>query len=194
MAIEHVTSLPNIAALKTQDGNISNIVLTAYALTIDDGLGKFYMFYAADTSTEDLVNYNVITPNSGIGRWKAIFIRNVSLPHGTLKIDGAIKTFLGGGTTAADGTCTLYLTVDGTPTGAAIFNNVLFDDSKANVDTLVANDAVSSCRKSLSADKKTLIHLFFRGASTAVSVFGINVVGFRTALATTPVLFMVTGK
>lgn len=191
----HVISVPLIADLKLQPGNSNNTVLTTGALTVGDGAGKFYYFDKNDNTTpEDMVNYNTITPVGG-GRYKAVFTRMIGLPHGTLSIQSGVKQFFYSGVTAADGTCAVNLTVDNTPTGAPIFTDVLFDDSKATVNASTANDAISSCRKSLSADKKVLTHLFFRGNNQNFGIgIAVTVNGFRSAPSNIPVSFLITGK
>lgn len=193
--MDHVISVANIAELKTQPGNVENAVMTIGQAAKGDNFGKFYYFDASDNTTaEDTAFFNVVVPNNGIGRWKAVFTRMLSLPHGTLVINAGKREFYYNGVTAADGTCTVYLTMDGTATGAPIFSTIWFDDSKATVSTATANDAVSSCRKSLSADLKTLVHLFYRGNSSVVSILGATVLGFRTAATGTTVSFAITGK
>lgn len=193
--MEHIVSVPLVSNLKSQPGNTENTIMTLGAITKGDGLGKFYYFDKNDNTTaEDMVNYNVIVPNTGGGRWKAVFTRMIALPHGILSIQSGLKQFFYTGVTALDGTCTVNLTLDGTSNGTPIFSTVFFDDSKANINITNIADAVSSCRKTLSADNKVLVHQFFRGNSTVVSILGANIIAFRAAAQNTAVSFSISGK
>jgi hypothetical protein len=194
----HIISVPTVAMLKQQPGNTNNCVLTTGALAERDNLGKFYTFNPTSTADEDLVNYNVIAPLNGGGRWEAVFTKTLVLPHGTLRMEGGLKTFFYQGVTAADGTCTVNLTLDGTATGTPIFTQLYYEDSKANVNTSNPSDAVNSCQKSISSDLKQLVHLFYRGniniLTLAIITTGINANSSRLAQAGTPVKFVIFGK
>lgn len=81
------------------------------------------------------------------------------------------KMFIGGGTTT-NGVATIYLTQNGTATGAAIFTKkpLIFPSAEYNAST--ATDAPAPSIKSLSADFKTLTLQASRGAS--VSLLGLT--------------------
>lgn len=196
---EHVISVPLITDLKAQPGNTENIVMTVGQAVKGDALGALYWFDSSDSSTaEDNINWNTVVPNNNIGRWKKVITRAIILPHGNLFMYAGKREFFCNSVTAADGTSMINLTMDNTTNGTAIFSEVYFDSSIASVDTLTANDAVSSCRKTLSANKKQLTHLFYRGNAVTLNLgiitAGLTTAGFRSAATGTPVSFMVTGK
>lgn len=191
---EHIISKADLASLKATKGGNENVIMTLGQTSKGDNRGSLYYWDALSTEAEDTTYYYVVQVTGvTIGRWKKAFTRVQTLPHGILYINSGMKEFYASSVTIGDGTCTIYLTMDGTATGTAIFTNILFDDSKATVNTATINDMVSSCRKSLSANLKELVHLFGRGNSTAVSVLGVNILGLRTAVANTPVSFSIKG-
>lgn len=195
--MEHVTSCDSGLVLKTQPGNTRNIVMTLGGSAVADNLGKFYYYDSTSTATEDLVNYNVITPNNNVGRWLAVFQRVMQLPHGTLMIDGNIRRFISQ-TTTTSGLATINLTTDNTTNGPAIFTSVMHDNSISTVDTTVPSDVVISGRKSLSVNLKQLTHVFTRGNTTllnlSVVTTGLTISSHRLAADGTPVSFLVYGK
>lgn len=201
-SIRHVTSVTTIVDLKTFIGYDKNPVLVLGKTTVGDGMAAHYYWDDTSTEVEDSIYLNTVAVTDvPIGRWKKVIARIVTIytptnsvtPYSYLVYNGGKKEVFIPATTIADGTATVYLTMNGTASGAPILNEVWFDDSKATVNTSAANDAVSSTRKSISSDLKTLTHLFFRGNSTAVSILGINVLSFRNAVAGTAVQFKVEG-
>lgn len=194
MAVEHVISKNTLADLKLTPGTTENVIITLGQNTKGDGLGALYYWDSTSTDAEESVYWStVIATGVTTGRWKKVFNRIINLPHGLLLINSGVKEFFCSSTTGSDGTCSINLTFDNTTNGTAIFNRILFDDSKANVDTTTVNDMVNSCRKSLSANLKQLVHIFGRGNNTAVTLLGVNVLGIRAAVSGTPVIFSVKG-
>lgn len=200
MAKSHVISLPLLSDLRNQmgDNNTENIVVTTGQDTVRDGKGRFYGWDPTSTEAEDPLIFNVVKPNAltnaQAGRWKAIFVRKLVLPHGILVINSGVKKFYCNTVTNASSEATINLTMDNTTNGIAIFSNILWDDSKANTNITNVNDMVSSCRKLLSANMKQLTHVFARGNNTALSVLGVNILSFRAATQNTPVTFIVEGE
>ena len=197
--MEHVVSVQNIAALKSQPGNGENIVMTLGQTTKGDSLGALYFYDSTDSTTiEDSIFYNTVIPANNIGRWKKVITRTLVLPHGTLFMNGGKRDFFCASTTIADGTCTINLTMDNTANGLPIFSQVFFDDSKANVEVTSINDSVGSCRKTLSANNKQLTHIFYRGNALTLNLgivtAGLTSSGLRTAATGTSVLFSVSGR
>lgn len=190
----HIIGAKTLAELKTMSGSDKNPILLLGKDTIGDGFAAHYYWDDASTDPEDTMYYNVVQA-TGVttGRWRKVIARVVTVPQGILVYNGGIKTLYVNATTIADGTATINLTMDNTTNGTAIFSNILFDDSKATVNTTTANDAVASCRRSLTNGNKQLSHLFYRGNSSTISLLGVNVLGFRQAVTGTPVTFMVTG-
>lgn len=191
----HIIGINTLAELKaTPGGKDKNPILLLGNSSIGDGSAAHYYWDDTSTEAEDLVYMNTIQ-STGIatGRWKKVIARIVTVPQGRLVYNGGKKELFVDTVTGADGTATINLTMDNTTNGTAIFSQVWFDDSKATVNTTTANDAVSSCRKSLTNSNKQLTHLFFRGNSSTVSVLGINLLSFRTAVTGTPVTFKVEG-
>lgn len=194
MAI-HVISKTQLAELKATPGSVENIIITLGQNAKGDSKGALYYWDALSTEAEDAVYYNTVQA-TGIttGRWKKVFTRMQTLPHGTLVTNAGKKEFFATNKPiTATSDITLYLTMDGTATGAPIFTEVWFDDSKAVVNTSNVNDAVSSYRISLSSDLKTLKHGFFRGNANAVTVLGVNLLSFRGAVAGTLINFKIEG-
>lgn len=191
---KHITSVTTLAELKTFTGYDKNPVLLLGNSSVGDGSAAHYYWDDASTETEDLTYMNIISV-TGVptGRWKKVIARIVTLPQGRLVYNGGKKELFVDTVTGADGTATINLTMDNTTNGTAIFSQVWFDDSKATVNTTTANDAVSSCRMSLTNGNKQLKHLFFRGNSSVIGVLGVNVLSFRTAIQNTPVTFKVEG-
>lgn len=192
MATIHVVSINTLTDLKNTPGSTENIVITLGQSLVGDGKGALYYFDATDNTTaEDTSFYNTVVPSSGGGRWKRVFTRTMVLPHGTLFMNNGKKEFFVSTATNSSGEATVNLTFDNTVNGTPIFNTILFDDSKATLNTSTPNDAVSSTRKSLVGN--VLTHIFFRGNQTAVSILGVNVLGFRSALQGTAVQFFISG-
>lgn len=190
----HIIGAKTLAELKTMAGNDKNPVMLLGKDTIGDGFAAHYYWDDASTEAEDTVYYNIVqATNVTNGRWKKVIARVITVPQGILVYNGGIRTLYVNTTTGADGTATINLTMDNTTNGTAMFSNILFDDSKATVNTTTANDAVASCRKSLTNGNKQLTHLFYRGNNSTISLLGVNVLGFRQAVTGTPVVFMVTG-
>jgi len=191
---QHIISINTLADLKATGGDIENIVITLGKNTKGDNLGALYYWDANSTETED-VNFNNIVSVTNIvtGRWKKVFTRMMQLPHGILVINAGKKEFYYTGVVNSSGECLVNLTIDNTTNGTSIFSEVWFDDSKAEVNASTANDAVTSYRKSLSANLKQLTHGFVRGSSSVVSILGATVIGLRAALVNTPVRFKVEG-
>lgn len=197
--MDGVVSVINVAELKAQPGNTDNVVLTTGTITKGDLGSALYYFDPLDTTTaDDTVNYNTVVPTSGIGRWKKVITRTMVLPHGTLYMNAGKRDFFCNSVTAADGTCLINLTMDNTTNGTPIFTEVLFDDSKANINLVNINDAIGSCRKLLSANKKQLTHVFYTGNTSALNVAviasGVTTSAFKPAPTGTSVIFAVTGK
>lgn len=190
----HVISANTLTELKAMGGYDKNPVLLLGSTTIGDGSAAHYYWDDSSTETEDLVYMNVIkATNIATGRWKKVIARIVTVPQGRIVYNGGKKELFVDSVVGSDGTATINLTMDNTTNGTPIFSQVWFDDSKATVNTTTANDAVSSCRKSLTNSNKQLTHLFFRGNNTALNVLGVNVLSFRTAVQNTPVTFKVEG-
>jgi len=191
---EHIISVPTVAALKAQAGNTENSVMTLGSLVKGDGGGALYFFDSTDTtSIEDTLYWNIVVPSNNIGRWKKIFVRTLVLPQGVLTMNGGVKTLYVQTMTDASGNATVNLTTNNTATGTPIFTALWWDDSKSAIATTNVNDAIGSTRRSLSADLKVLSHMFYRGNSSTVSILGANVLGFRSAPASSAVNFIIVG-
>ena len=197
----HVISVPLVSNLKNQVGNANSIVLTTGAVSVGDGLGKLYYFDAGDNTTpEDLINYNVITPVLGGGRYKAVFTRMIALPHGTLVMNAGKKEFFYTGTTnASSESGNVYLTMDGTAGGVAIFSSILMSSCEPNVNAATSNDVIFTSRKSLSADLKTINYKFSRPngnslLSLSIVTTGLTVLGSRDVPVGTSYLIKIEGK
>lgn len=170
MAI-HIVSIPTLADLKITPGTTENIVITLGQASKGDSRGALYYFDPDDNTTpEDTNYYNTVVPTIGNGRWKKVFTRMLSLPHGTLVMNAGKKEFFATGTTNASGEVTFNLTLDGTSTGTAIFTDIWFNDGKAVVNAATANDVVIGTVKSESADKKQTIHKFTKGKNTLLNL------------------------
>lgn len=195
MAKSHIISLNLLADLKTQMGNGDNIVITTGQNTIGDGKGALYYWDNLSVETEDTVAWNIVqVTGNTTGRWKKVFTRRLTLPHGILFINNGKREFFCNTTTDASSLASVNLTMDNTTNGTPIFTSILFDDSKANIDAATSNDAVSGCRKSLSANLKQLVHIFYRGGAATISILGANVLGFRNAVTGTPITFYIQGE
>lgn len=197
MQAEGIIYVENVAALKEMsvDLNRKTVVMTLGAVTEGDGLGALYSFKPSSTTAEDTINWNTVKITARTtGRFEKIFVRKIVLPHGILQINSGIKKFYCNTVINASSEATINLTMDNTTNGVAIFNNVLWDDSKANTPITNVNDMVSSCRKSLVNSNKQLTHIFARGNSAVISVIGVNVLGLRSAAQNTPVTFIVEGE
>jgi len=195
--LKHIVSVDTLADLKTIKGT-NNIVINIGKLAMGDGLGALYFWDVNSLETEDTVYNNVVkATNVTTGRWKKVFQRMQALPHGTLVINSGKKEFFCSATVNASSEITINLTMDNTTNGTPIFTEVWFDDSKATVNTTTSNDAVTSFKKSLSANLKQLTHGFFRGNSTLLSLAivttGLTVGGFRSVPAGTVVQFKIEG-
>lgn len=197
----HVISVPLVSNLKNQTGNANSIVLTTGAVSVGDGLGKLYYFDATDNTTaEDLVNYNIITPTTGGGRYKGVFTRMINLPHGTLVMNAGKKEFFYSGVTnASSESGNVYLTLDGTAGGTAIFSSILMSTCEPNVNATTSNDVIFTARKSLSGDLKTITYRFSRPSanallSLAIVTSGLTILGSRDVPQNTPYLLKVEGK
>jgi len=196
----HMTSVPTLADLKNAPGGNDNVVMTLGLLTPGDNKGKLYFWDSLNTTAEDTTNWNVVqVTGMSVGRYITAFTRVLNLPHGTLFIaNGKKEFFTNNAVVSASGDALVNLTMDNTTDGAAIFNVVLFDDSKATINTTTHNDAVSSCRKVLSANLKQLTHLFFKGNNTTLggtltALLGAVITGLQKANAGTTVVFRVEG-
>lgn len=199
MAVRHVTSVANVAELKTFAGYDKNPVLILGNVSVGDGSAAHYYWDDNSTDPEDSVYLNTIAV-TGIttGRWKKVIARIVTVPQGRLVYNGGKKELFVDTVVGADGTATINLTMDNTTNGTAIFSQIWFDDSKATVNTTTPQDAVSSCRKTLTANLKQLTHLFFRGNTTTLglniaAIAGANINSQRNAAQGTPVTFKVEG-
>lgn len=195
---EHIISKVNLAELKATKGGQENVIMTLGQASKGDNKGALYYWDGASTEAEDTTYYNIVQVTGvTIGRWKKVFNRMISLPHGTLVLNNGKKEFFVSTVTNASSEAVVNLTMDNTTTGTAIFTDVWFDDSKATVDTANANDAVNSFRRSLSANLKVLTHGFFKGNSTVLSIAivttGLTVGGLRASGAGVPVKFKIEG-
>lgn len=196
----HVTSVRTVPDLKNNPAGEENVVFTLGVITSGDNKGKIYYWDAQSVEAEDTKYWNIVQVTGvSVGRYKSAFTRVIDLPHGILFMNNGKKEFF---TTSAvisgNSDCLVNLTFENTATGTPIFDKILFDDSKAIVDNSNVNEAVSSCRKTLSANNKQLTHLFYRGSSTTLgnsltALLGLVIPGFRTATAGTPVTFKVEG-
>ena len=197
MAI-HVISKTQLAELKATPGSVENIIITLGQNAKGDSKGALYYWDSLSTEAEDTVYYNVVQA-TGVttGRWKKVFTRMQTLPHGTLVMNSGKREFFCTATVNASSEITINLTMDNTTNGTAIFSEIWFDDSKAIVNTTTSNDAVTSFKKSLSVNLKQLTHGFFRGNSTLLNLSivttGLTVGGFRTVPAGTIVQFKIEG-
>jgi len=195
--LKHIVSVDVLADLKTLQGT-NNIVINTGKLVMGDGGGALYFWDKNNVEPEDTV-YNNIIQATGItvGRWKKVFQKIQALPHGMLFINSGKKEFFCTTVVNASSEATINLTMDNTVSGAPIFTQILFDDSKATVNTTTSNDAVTSFKKSLSVNLKQLTHGFFRGNSTVLSLAivttGLTVGGFRSVPAGTVVQFKIEG-
>lgn len=194
----NVVSVPLLSDLRNEIGaDEESVIITTGELALRDGKGALYGWNPSSMNAEDSAN-NVVRPTSIAqaqpGRWEKVFVRKMVLPQGILHINNGIKKLYCAATTDANSEATINLTMENTTNGTAIFSNILWDDSKANINVGNVNDMVSSCRKLLSANMKQLTHIFARGNSAAVSVVGINILGLRTAVAGTNVTFIVEGE
>lgn len=113
--------------------------------TPSDGLGGLYRWDPAATAAEDTVFLNTVKSNNqATGRWVRLFQRAQQLPHGVLVNTGGVKAFYATGTTAADGTASVSLTMDGTATGEPIFSQIWSNMARARTTSQTAANAVQS--------------------------------------------------
>ena len=141
-----MSAAESIANLKTWQVETGSQIFILGKTTPGDGLGGFYRWDETDsTSAEDMTNLNIIkSDRTNQGRWKRVFQRSQSLPQGLLVTNGPLKTLYVSTTTLADGTATIYLTMDGTSTGTPIFTEIKFNDSKASYGATNPSSAVQS--------------------------------------------------
>lgn len=185
-----VDLITNLKTMRTFEGTV---ILLVGAVTLTDGLGGLYRWSGSETSAEDTKYWNFIGSNvTSAGRWVRINQRVRVSGAGNLVTNGGFKQFFIGGTTASDGTVTVYLTSDGTATGPAIFTEVWTTTSDVNLSVTSANDSPIGSRLSLSADLKTLKYQFVRGATTT-ALLNLAIPGLRSAAAGTPVVIQVAG-
>lgn len=185
-----------IAGLKSMPVSaMPTIALVVGATSTSDGLGGFYRWTAGDTSTEDTRFYNVVasTVAGANGRWIRIFQRLRTMSGGYLVSNGGFKEFFFPGTLDANGRITVYLTMDGTATGAAMFTEVWTTQGDGAAAGTGANDSIIGSKRSLSSDLKTLVYQFVRGSSVTVSLLGLVVPGLTQAPSGTAVVVRVSG-
>ena len=199
MALTHIVSVNLLSDLRLQKGNTNNIIITLGNMVIGDGGGALYYWDNTDSSSiEDNVYFNTIkVTNWEQGRWKKVFTRMLTLPHGTLFISNGKKEFFYTGTTDNNGERLVYLTIDNTPNGPAIFSKVLFNSGNAIISASSANDVVVSGVKSLSVDLKSTVHKFVRGTgtplTTSIVLGGLTVNAFSNAVVGTAIQIKVEG-
>jgi hypothetical protein len=184
-----------IADLKAKPvTNADIVVLVQGKATATDGNGAFYKWMALSTDAEDMTFLNVVTSTlTGTGRWVRLNVKNIQLPQGVLSMNNGVKTLYVSGATSSSSTTTTYLTYDGTPTGTPIFSSIFYNAAQATVNVVNLVDAVSSCVKSVSTDKKVTVHQFWKGNNTVISLLGTLAQSFANAPTGTPVQIKVEG-
>ncbi len=159
-------TVSTMAELKALTPTPGQTVFMLGAVSEGDGLAGTYRWAAGDSTTEDTTYGNAVASTvAGMsGRWLRNLVRAQALPHGVLVASGGVKTFHCGGTTDLNSEIRTYLTMDGTANGTAIFADVWTAYGEATANAPTPGTVVTVYRKSLSADRKLLVH----GASKPV--------------------------
>jgi len=196
--VRQILQVGLLSDLRLQPVDLNVAILMVGMNSMDDNLGGFYRWDATSAVAEDQFLNSVVSSMSETGRWVRVFQRVRQLPHGILCYNGGIKTFYGAGTVNGSSESSVYLTMDGTAGGTAIFSNVLATNCEATANISNANDVITACRKSLSVDLKTLTYYFSRGntqtlAGTLVAIAGTVITALRAAPSGTAVIFKAEG-
>ena len=182
-----------LAELQSYDGATDVVLIMVGATSRDDGRGGIYRFDMSSTESEDLVYLRVVKPaNMTTGRWKRINSKVEVYPHGTLVINQNVKTFYAQATTDASGEITLNLTKENTAGGTAIFSEVWFNDSRANVTATTISNAIQSYVKNTSANLKTTTHGYYKANALTITL-GLVYSPFTSVGAGVQVQFRVEG-
>lgn len=196
--VNTVITAPSVADLKTVNPTPGMIVFLLGRAAPYDGMGGHYRWDPNASETEDTRFIKSFpSDSSSSGRWVRVVQNIQELPQGVLVINGGIKTLYGKATTVSGGTASINLTLDGTSTGAAIFQEVWRNSSEPNANAATVNDVVKGGRKSLDANLKSTTHLFFKpnpvtftlAAITAGLLFNPN----TNAPSGIPILFEIEG-
>lgn len=161
--------------------------------SLGDNLGGFYYWDALANGAEDTPFMNLIASNrSATGRWRRIFSKVSTYPHGVMVNQGGVKTFYTSGVTDPSGTIAVNLTDDDTAAGKALFSEIWKNFSRSTQAASGPSAAVTSYVRSLSADLRATTHGFFRANPVTISL-GLVYAPFAAVGAGVPVQFEVTG-
>lgn len=137
--------LPLIADLKASAVAANAQAFVSGKTAPSDGLGGLYRWDPVSIATEDMTFLNTVkSDQTDVGRWVRVFQRAQQLPHGVLVNTGGVKAFFANGVTAADGTASLALTMDGTADGVPIFQAIWNNTANARTTSQIAGNAVQS--------------------------------------------------
>lgn len=145
-------------------------VFLAGRLAIGDSAGGFYYWDKDSNLEEDTPYFNIIKSDViNVGRWRRIFSKANTYPHGTLTNNAGIKRFFTSGITNANGEVIINITEDGTVNGIAIFQEIwIINQELINTNTNLSNIILGN-RKSVSSNLKQVIYLYSDKSSKKAS-------------------------
>ncbi len=203
MASKDTLRIKDLADLRSAPVSADTTALLICKTTVGDGLGGFYMWDASASGDEDTTYMNTIPSSvSTTGRWVRIFQKVRTYPQpvgvGTLVKNGGVKNLYVSSVINSNSEVTIYLTDNGTATGNALFKEIWSTDAEVTANVASSNDVVIGCRKSVSADLKTITFAFSRGnnqtlGATLLSIAGTVIPGLRGAQTGLPVLIRIDG-
>lgn len=169
--MRHIAVANILADLQTVTPTDGDLLFLLGKNNVGDGLGGFYRYDANSTATVDNVFLNsVASTTTTAGRWVRVFQRAAQLPQGILVTNGGVKTLYVQATTDSTGSATIYMTVDGTPTGTPIFGSIMANISRVTTPAANPSQAVQTYIVSTSSDLRTTTHGCFRPNALTVAV------------------------
>ena len=186
---------PSFGRDSVNNPDVVPIVLVLGRTSVGDGNSAFFRWDPTSTAAEDLTYMAVVKSNrTTVGRWVRVFQRNVTVPQGTLVMNGGVKTLYVAAVTDSNGRATINLTYENTPTGTPIFSEVWKNDSRARINASTQNEAVSSymVQSAEATSFKTTTHGYYKPNAVTLTI-GLVYAPIANIGAGTTVLFEVVG-
>lgn len=201
-----MAEIPLLQVVKTIDDlrvlnpSLDAMVLLVGKSAVGDGLGGFYRWDATDiTSAEEtqFMNTLVSTVAGAAGRWVRVFQRAKAYPAGVMVMNGGVRTLYCPTVTDSSGRATVYPTVDGTATGAALFSEIWQIAGTVNAQA-TSVDGVIVGSGNISTDRKTVTYTFAKNKTTTLgqtlaALLGAAIPGLQQAQASVPVYITLVG-